>query len=376
MIRGYKRLLIFEIILASILFINSFFVNFLSGLRMSAFLFIVFIAFKCLFGFEKDKHRYVKDVTLDFIIFLIVFLLLYYLSGIFIGFYRSGNYYNWYGISKFILPIVCYTVLREFLRYMFMCKREGNILLTGTTILLFIFFDITTSLYFGKYDTNYDVFVFIALTILPALSTNIVFSYITTQVGYKPLILYSLVIKLYPYLLPIVPNPSQYLVAVIELLLPTLLGYKVYSFFKKRENEVPTRDYHNQKKQIISLIPVTIIVMILVYFTSGYFRLWTIVIASGSMSPKINKGDAVIIDKKFEFKDLKKGQVIAYKNGDIIVVHRIFNKAKVKNSYYYVTKGDANEKDDNLIITEDMIIGTVDHKIPYVGLPKVWLNGL
>ena len=116
--------------------------------------------------------------------------------------------------------------------------------------------------------------------------------------------------------------------------------------------------------------------MILVYFTSGYFRLWTIVIASGSMSPKINKGDAVIIDKKFEFKDLKKGQVIAYKNGDIIVVHRIFNKAKVKNSYYYVTKGDANEKDDNLIITEDMIIGTVDHKIPYVGLPKVWLNGL
>ncbi len=374
--RGYKRLLIFEFFLAAVLFVNSFFVNFLSGFNISILLLIVLIVFKCLFGFEKDRHRYVKDIILDTVIFLIVFLLLYYLSGILIGFYRSNNYYSLYGLRRFILPIVCYVLLREFLRYMFMCKREGSILLTITTVLLFVFLDITSSLYFGRFETNYDIFVFIALNVLPAISSNIMFSYITTKVGYKPLILYCLVIRLYPYLLPIVPNPSQYLVALIDLLLPIVLGYNIYRFFKRRENEVPSRDYHNRKKQIVSLLPVMVIVAILVYFTSGYFRLWAIVIASGSMSPNIHKGDAVIIDKKFDFKKLEKGQVIAYKSGDIIVVHRIVNKAKVKDSYYYVTKGDANESDDNLIITENMIVGTVDHKIPLVGLPKVWLNEL
>ena len=374
--KGYKRLLIFEIILFAILLLNSFCVNFLSGFKISIFLLIVLVAFKCLFGFEKDRQRHTKDVILDTVIFLIVFLLLYYLLGILIGFYKADNYYTLYGLKTFILPIVCYIVLREYFRYMVMRKREGSILLTITTIILFIFLDITTSIYYGKFETNYDTFVFTALTILPAISTNLIFSYITTKVGYKPLILFSLVISLYPYLLPIVPNPSQYLVSLIDLLLPIALGYMIFSFFKKREQEKPMSNVHDRKKQFVALVPLIILVTTLVYFTSGYFRLWTIVIASGSMQPQIYKGDAVIIDTKFDYKKLKKGQIIAYEHGGVIIVHRIVNKAVVDNSYYYVTKGDANQEEDNLIITKDKIVGVVNHKIPYVGLPKVWLNGL
>lgn len=374
--RGYKRLLVFESFLALILLINSFFFNFLSGYGISVLLILVLVIFKYLFGFEKDKHRYIKDIILDVIIFLIVFLLLYYLFGILIGFYRSGNYYSFYGLYKFIFPIVCYVLLREYLRYMFMCKSEGSILLTVTSILLFIFFDITNLLYFGRFNTYYDIFVFVALYILPAITSNIVFSYITLKVGYKPLMLYSLVINLYPYLLPIVPNPSQYLVSIIDLLLPIFLGYKVYRFFKKREKEKPTRDYQSQKKQLVSLFPLTIFVIVLVYFTSGYFRLWAIVVASESMSPNIHKGDVVIVDKKFDFDKLNVGQIIAYRSGKIIVVHRIMKKEYINDKYYFITKGDTSESEDDLVITEDMVVGTVDHKIPLIGIPKVWLNDL
>ena len=135
-------------------------------------------------------------------------------------------------------------------------------------------------------------------------------------------------------------------------------------------------NYRNQKKQIFSLIPLTIIVVILVYFTSGYFRLWAIVVASGSMSPEIHKGDVVIINRKIDFSNLNKGQIIAYKSGNIIVVHRIIKRDYINKRYYYITKGDASKSEDNLIITEDMIIGTVNHKIPLIGFPKVWLNNL
>lgn len=372
--KGYKRLLFFEILLLSILFINSFIANFLSGFSISIFLIIVLILFKCLFGFEKSKQRYIKEIILDMIISLILFLLLYYLFGIIIGFYKSENYYNFYGIKTHILPIVSYILLKEYLRYMMMRKSEGNVLLLITTTVFFIILDLTSSIYFGKFETKYDIFLFTSLRTLPAISTNIIFSYITTKLGYKPIILYSLVIKLYPYLLPIVPNPSQYLVSIIDLLLPVAFGYSIYKFFKNHKQEKPVSN--NKNKRIISLLPLTLIVTVLIYFTSGYFRLWAIVIASNSMVKEIYKGDIVIIDKKFNYEKLKKGQIIAYKTGDIVIVHRIVNKAAVNGKYYYVTKGDANKEEDNIIITKEMIVGIVNNKIPYIGLPKIWLNEL
>ena len=45
-------------------------------------------------------------------------------------------------------------------------------------------------------------------------------------------------------------------------------------------------------------------------------------------------------------------------------------------SLVFYSKGDANESEDNWVITEDMIIGIVNVKIPYLGLHTVWLNEL
>ena len=41
------------------------------------------------------------------------------------------------------------------------------------------------------------------------------------------------------------------------------------------------------------------------------------------MQPKINKGDAVIIKKVKEENEIKKGDIIAYKTNDRIIIHRI-----------------------------------------------------
>lgn len=46
------------------------------------------------------------------------------------------------------------------------------------------------------------------------------------------------------------------------------------------------------------------LVVILIYFVSGYFRYYAIAIASGSMETLISKGDVVIVDK--EYKTLSK----------------------------------------------------------------------
>ena len=181
--------------------------------------------------------------------------------------------------------------------------------------------------------------------------------------------------ELYRYILPIIPNPNEYLYSVIELIVPVIFMYHIYKFYKKDQDEEVKRHYH--KRHIGTLIIPTCIVIFLVYITSGYFRYHAIAIASGSMVPSINKGDVVIIEKVENNKgDIELGEVIAYRYNNVIIVHRLVKKVKIDDKYFFYTKGDANHDIDNYEITEDMIIGTVDAKIPYIGYPTVWINEL
>ena len=373
--RGYKRLLIFELIIFIILILNSFIWNILGSYITIIFLIISLIILKRFFGFEKDKHRYAKDIIFDIIIFLLIFFILYYLSGIIIGFAKTGNYYNLKGIINFIIPISITIILKEYLRYSIIVKAEGSKLLTIITCILFIMFDITNAIHYNSFTTNYDTFIFVALTLLPSISTNIVCTFLTSKVGYKPNIVYLLIVNLYQYLIPIIPNPNEYIASIVNFLLPIALGYKLSDFFNLEKDEEIIREY--KKPQIISLIIPTVLVIVLVYFTSGYFKYYAIAIASGSMEKQISKGDIVIVEKiEEDYSKLKEKDVIAYNYNGIIVVHRIVKILKEDGKYYFYTKGDANLEADNYVVKQETIIGKTTLKIPYIGLPTVWLNEL
>lgn len=370
--RGYKRLLVFNIFLFIILLLNSFLFDVLSRYRMIIFLIIVMFIFLKMFGYEKDKHRYIKDIILEIAIFLFTFFILYYLLGVIIGF-TASHYYSADGMIMFVIPVLLYVILREIFRYMMLCKAEGNNLLIIITTIIFIFLDITSLIPNIDYSSGVSMFKFLALSVLPAISSNIVFSYLTMKVGYKPVIFYALIIELYIFLLPIVPDPGEYITAVIKFTLPIVLWYKIYSFFEKDRDAEIEREYN--KKHVISLVGPAIIAIVLVYFTSGYFHYFAVAVASGSMKSKINKGDAVIIekiDKKYD--ELEVGQVLAFYQGKRIYVHRLVDMDKNNDEFFFYTKGDANDYVDNFVVKEEDIIGIVRFKIPCIGMPTVWLN--
>ncbi len=371
---GYRRLLIFQIIIFIILLLNSFVSSILTGYKLVFFLSGLLLIFKLFLGFEKDRHRYTKDILLEVVIFLLLFFFFYYILGFIVTYVRTPSYYSLYGIFNYIIPLVITICLKEILRYMMIVKSQGNKLLIITTVTLFVLLDITNSIYYNHFVNNYDVFLFVALTFLPAISTNIACSFITYKVGYKPAILYQLAIQLFPYILPIIPNPNEYVESVIRLLVPVILAYRINVLLKRDKREIPTQDQN--KRRIGSLVLPGIIIVFLVYMTSGYFHYYAVAIASDSMNPEIQKGDVVIIEKIDGVKDLKLGQIIAYKYGDILIVHRLINKLEVDGEDYFYTKGDANEIEDGYPITEDMIVGIVNVKVPYLGLPTVLLNEL
>ena len=374
--KGYKRLLLFELLLFIILILNSFFKNVLSNYGIIIFMILVLIVFKFRFGFEKDRHRYIKDIILNTLIFLVTFFILYYLLGILIGFYRPGNYFTLYGFRMYIFPLTFYILLREYLRYLFLTKSEGNKLLIITTCILFIMFDVTNSIYYASFSDNRDTFLFVVTNLLPAISANISLCYVCFKMGYKSNILYGLSIGLFQYILPLVPNPNEYFYSLIYFFLPVVYAYTIYNFFVKLSDDDIDRNYLKNKHKFISLVPVLALVMVLVYFISGYFYLWAISIASGSMEPNIHKGDIVIIEKTKNYNKIKTGDVLAYNYNNKIIVHRVYDLQEIEGRYYFVTKGDANNNIDNLIIEEDMIVGVVNFRIPYAGMPTIWVNEL
>ncbi len=371
--RSYKKIIIFDVALIIILALNSFILNILGNYYyMDIFLIALLIIFRFLFGLEKDRHRYIKDIIMNMIIILLISFIIYYVMGIFIGFYKPTNYLTFFGFRTFIIPYIAMIVLREYLRSQMLNKTENSKLLTATTFIIFVLIELSPSIASASMSSAYSKFLYIALTILPVISNNVVCTYIAKKVGPKPNIFWLLVVTLYNVFLPIAPNNGLYIQSLIQFLYPFVLMYNTYSFFKKRERNVPISYV---KKRVYIEIPIlALLVFTLAYFVSGYFRYYAIAVATGSMLPKINVGDVVIVDQHKDYKTLEVGDIIAYEYGKVVVVHRLCDIVIIGDDYYFYTKGDANEDKDNYIIYPDTILGDVKIAIPYIGLPTVWLS--
>ena len=122
-------------------------------------------------------------------------------------------------------------------------------------------------------------------------------------------------------------------------------------------------------------IPIIVFLVFLVILVSGVFNTRMIAIASNSMAPLYYRGDAVIYNK-VSLKELKKGDILVFKNSDMIITHRIVKISRKNDAYYFTTKGDANDSVDSVITIEDNVIGRVDYVIKYIGYPTIMLNEL
>ncbi|MBQ9072430.1 MAG: signal peptidase I [Bacilli bacterium] len=371
--KSYIKMLIFQAAILLVLILNSFVSNILKGYNIVLFLLLSIILFKIFFGIERDRHRYTKDVFLDLFIFLLAFFMLYYIFGLVIGLARTDNYYTFLGFKNFVIPITLVIILKEFLRYAMLQRTHDSKLLIVITYLIFLLLDVSDAIYYNDFSSGYDVFIFIALSLLPAITANLACTYISRKTGYKPIILYLLVTRLYLYLLPIVPDPNEYIVSIINLILPIVWLYRVYVFFDKEKDEHLTRKYN--KKSVLGILIPSVVIVVLVYFTSGYFRYYAVAIASGSMSPAINKGDIVVVEKiEDRYERLEEGQVLAFRYNNIVIVHRIIDIVETDGEYFFYTKGDANNNEDDYAIEQSDVVGVVRFRIPYAGLPTVWLN--
>jgi len=128
------------------------------------------------------------------------------------------------------------------------------------------------------------------------------------------------------------------------------------------------------KKEFIGYFSIIIIfIMILFIIIIPIFQgnLFFLTVLSGSMQPDINAGDVVIV-KSADPYEIKINDIITYKqiNSDKqnqYVTHRVINISVKNNSFFYKTKGDANDYPDLYQVNENDIIGKKIFTIPQLG---------
>lgn len=87
-------------------------------------------------------------------------------------------------------------------------------------------------------------------------------------------------------------------------------------------------------------------------------------VVSGSMEPTIPIGSIIYV-KDTDPVDIKSGDIIAFKSGDSVIMHRVKENKVVEGTF--VTKGDANEAEDMNNVPYDDLIGIVVRHIPILG---------
>lgn len=97
------------------------------------------------------------------------------------------------------------------------------------------------------------------------------------------------------------------------------------------------------------------------------------IVMSGSMETTINIGDLVIV-KKVNSSNIHTGDIIAFKNGDIVISHRVREVINDSGTYKFKTKGDNNNVADDFIVSSDAIEGIFVNKIPGLGSILLFLG--
>ena len=132
-------------------------------------------------------------------------------------------------------------------------------------------------------------------------------------------------------------------------------------------------------KMIISILLLIFVIPILFFSTvilvdsyrnpneiPSFFGWKPFIVLSGSMESEIFPGDVVVV-KEVSEDQLKENDIIAFKEDNFVVTHRIVKIEEVDGEKRYITKGDNNNSLDANYVTFEEVEGLYQFKISGIG---------
>lgn len=243
-------------------------------------------------------------------------------------------------------------------------RRVKTSLIVTSLLLTFLSFTYTRylSLLTSSYSSSLN---FLMRSFIPVFLSNLLIGYLFILGGIKNSLMYSMFTRLYTYLMPVLPNVSSGVSAVVSVIqVFAFLAILSVVYF---EDVAVGRASRTSK--LMSLGFLAVVLAVLAFTLAGYRAL---VVVSGSMTPFLNVGDVAVINVRTDPSDVRVGDVIAFYLGRNVVIHRVVQVLNT-SSGAYVTKGDANESPDPYRVSHKALLGRYVFKIPLLGYAWIYL---
>ena len=336
----------------------------------------LFLAFSAVAVWVLLKKRPVLSIHKNTVLLLMlamgaVCLVVYYLTGVHFGFYKSSTPLSLGSFFKTILPIATIIVTIEIIRYVLLAQNVRFVWVlayaAGVLSEILIYSTLNRIITFNRFMDVVGMYLF------PAITSGFLYNFLAKRYGFWPGMVFRLMMSLYVYILPLYPQTPDALVAFAKVIVPVLVYLFIHALYAKgKTSQKPRTRIAEWITTGISAIIMLSIVMII----SGQFRYSLIVIATPSMTGELNQGDAIVYEK-YDGQTVQKDQIVVFTHdGKSLIVHRVVEVQYLNGEVYYITKGDANQDTDSGFITAENIQGVVRFKLPYVGQASLWLREL
>lgn len=324
----------------------------------------VFMKKRSIHSFNKRQVLIITSVI------ALLYLTLFYMSGIKYGFYRSPNTGTTIESAVLrILPLLLICAATEWVRTVMLA--EGSRLVTLMSYAFGVASVVVCAGGIPSFNSSVTFSDYLGVTLFPALTANLLYTHCAKRYGILPGLSYRLILLIYSYLIPILPNAPRIIESFALAVLPVIAMAFISLLFDKRQ--LRARKSPSRLRFVMPILTGGFMVT-LVMLISCQFRFGMLVIATESMTGELNVGDAVVYEQYEHHGEIQENDVIIFEEGNRQVVHRVVRIDTVNGQRQYITKGDANDGVDYGYRTDESIVGVVKFKIIYIGYPSLWLR--
>ena len=315
-----------------------------------------------------------SQILLIMTVIALVYVTLYYVTGLEFGFYKNPNGLNFSNSFKFLLPIATVITATEVIRYVFIAQNDRV-----TNALCYLSCVVSDILVCSNIPsvTSFNRFMdLVAGALFPALISNLLYNYLSKRYGIFPSLVFKLLTTLHAYVIPVVSGISESLVNFIRILLPIAIYLFIDILYEKKRRYAlgnTSKIRRTASRVIMALVLIAMAGTIMLVSNQFYYGAY--VVATDSMTGELNRGDVAIYES-YEDQLITEGQVIVFEKNNSIVIHRVVDIEIINGGARYYTKGDVNDDNDDGFITGSDIVGLVNVKLPYFGYPTLWMRSL
>ena len=124
----------------------------------------------------------------------------------------------------------------------------------------------------------------------------------------------------------------------------------------------------NKVLNIAGYVALTVILVYLVLSIAGFVKIPWATVGGFSMEPTLESGTLVVLCPVPSNVTVLLGHVVVYDHYGEYIIHRVIEVYPSANTYYVVTKGDANQVADPWETPINQVYGVVCLSMQYVGL--------